>query len=160
MPNGSDLSGLSQYSVWPLVVAAVLVASVLAAAGVIAWSTRKKPLKTVATLPKASAPVIDLAALRQKYLQLIDQLEAAYARREISARSLHQQLSVTLRLFVREATGYKADVMTLADIKRNAKLKRLASPIESYYEPEFAAALSGNVQHALAEGKEMISSWS
>ena len=160
MQNESDLSGLHQYSLWPLAIALLLIVAIVIVFLSILWTTRKKPIKSVATLPKALKQEVDIAALQQKYLQLVDALEGSYLNKEITARVAHQQLSLLLRLFVREVTGYRVDVMTLADIKRNDKLTRLAGPIELYYEPEFAAALMGNVSHAISKGKEMIITWS
>ena len=91
---------------------------------------------------------------------MIEDVENAHNAKEISARTLHQKLSLLVRFFAFEVSGVRAQVLTLQDLKRT-KLTLLAKTIEGYYPPEFEALDSkGSVANALRQAREVVSSWS
>lgn len=126
--------------------------------GFIFWITRHREQRTVLNLQPRVVTQPDVAALKTKYLGFIDQVESKHTARKLSARSVHQKLSLLLRYFVYEANGYAAHVMTLSDLKQS-RYTKIANAIEKFYPPEFTKVEQGNVASALATAREIIQSW-
>lgn len=120
--------------------------------------TRKRTVKTVASL-EAKEPILpDLPALKTKYLTLITEVEQLFAAHTITARVAHQKLSLLLRFFAYEANGTRAHVLTLSDLKQT-RLTTLSEAIELYYPPEFEAVEKGSTAAAVAKAREVVSAW-
>lgn len=159
MQDVPSLSPLLQYGWLPIFLALSGIVLVCIWYGFVFWLTRRKPQKVLATLPPAPQPIIDRVAIKQAYLGRIDEIETAYRTHEMLARTVHQQLSVLLRRFVAEVNHVPAQTMTLADLKKTS-LSTLVPVIESYYQPEFSAALHGSVDTALAAARKVVNEWS
>lgn len=159
MPNSPELTQPMQYGAGWL---SVGIALILLAIGVNAWVfiiTRKRKIRSMATLPALPPAAPPLDALRQKYFSLITEIEMKYHQKEIVARTAYQLLSITLRLFVHEARGIATHKLTLAEIKR-AGLENLGGVIEQYYPPEFSALDPSEVDKAIAVARKMVQEWS
>lgn len=96
--------------------------------------------------------------LKQKYQQLIDEIEQKYTTKELSSRKAHQQLSRALRMFVVEINGHRVDTLTLRDLEKT-RYKTLAAAIKQFYIPEFTAVEQGSVAEAAAIARKMVAAW-
>lgn len=159
MQDVPSLSPLLQYTPLPLFIALGLLVAVGTWYGLVFWLTRRKQQKVLATLPPSAPVAIDTSALKSSYLHLIDVVEEHYRARELKARGVHQELSMLLRRFVSEAGHVPTSTMTLSDLKKT-RFTELATTIESYYKPEFAAVENGTVDNALAAARKVVSEWS
>ncbi len=131
---------------------------ILLAIGIIAtifYVTRKKPIKSLATLKIEQPKVINMNALKQKYLHLIDQAERNYNDRRIKASVAHQHFSLIVRLFYGEALGFHADIMTLRDL-RKSNYKQLIKTIEDLYPNEFDTLEKGSVKNSAIAARKLV----
>lgn len=154
-----SLSPLINYGAFPLVVALFLVVIIGAWYFIVFFTTKKKTPVVLKNTPVTTPPLRSIEALRAEYLQKIESLASSYAARAISARAVHQQLSLLLREFVAKANNVPADTMTLSDLKK-MNLPTLTPVIESFYIPEFSMVESGSVQAAIATAREVVAQWS
>lgn len=159
MSDASEAAPPIAYSPWWMVLGVGLIVLVIAWYGVLWWLTRKKKPRTIHTLAPLPPVVVDLAALKIKYLGLIAEIERQYQAKTISGRDVHQTLSITARLFVFEARGIRAHLLTLTDLRKGDQ-KALISLIEQYYPPEFTRLSQGNPPEAITKAKELVQSWS
>lgn len=143
------------YNVWWTVAGVVLVLSAVAMVVVILFVTRKKSVKSLATLKIRQPKIVDMDALKQKYLRMVDQVEQNYANHMIKASVAHQRLSQIARLFYCEAVGFRADIMTLSDLKQS-KYSALMKNIEKLYPDEFDTLEKGSVKNAADETRRLV----
>lgn len=130
----------------------------LVAGGIIAlafYLTRKKEVRSLGTLKILPPKVVNLNALKRKYVHLIDQSEAMFYRHKIKASTCHQQLSMLVRLYYCETMGFHAEIMTLSDLKKShyTELIRL---IDSYYPDEFDCLERGAVGQAAEKARRLV----
>lgn len=118
------------------------VAALVAALALVLWAYLPRRTPRPVAEEEPAPPVIDVEAIKTKYLALIDQLEARRRDGALSERGLHHELSMTLRRFVNETGGPPATNMTPTDL-RGAGLAQVAGTVEHYWEPQFSA--SGSV---------------
>lgn len=104
-------------------------------------------------------PRIDIRRLQQKYSGLIDEVEAESVAGRLDERAVHSRLSQLLRYFASEASGVEAQVMTLSDLRR-APLPTVTRAVAQYYPPAFQQQYPGDPHAAVAEAREVVSSWS
>ena len=119
------------------------------------YLTRKKPIKTIANLKPAKPVTKDINAIRQKYLQMVDEVEQRFGMRKIRAARAHQELSLVVRLFYAEVCGFHAEMLTLSDLKRSKNVK-LANLIEKYYPDEFSGLDHNSVLQSGRNARELI----
>ncbi len=143
--------------VWLLIGLGLLVLVGIWIAGIF-WLTREKKLKTVSSLQAKPAAQVDMYALRAKYLKLIDDAVLAYNSGTISARILHNQLSLLVRGFVYEACGFPAPRLTLSDLKKSRQ-RELTQLIEQLYPVEFAMITTANAQVATEAARKLVNTW-
>ena len=160
MQDVSELmNGPFYYSFVWLVIGLLFMAGAIAVIVAIFYVTRKKEVKTLANLKAQKPKVIDVDALKQKYLAMIDEVERQFSGHKTKASVAHQQLSLIVRLFYYEALGFHADILTLTDLKKSKHLE-LAQVIEKYYPDEFdgleigAVAQSANIARELVRGRQ------
>lgn len=158
MQGGPELSPIINYGLLPVYLAATVGLLLAAWYGFVFWLTLKKPQKSLATLAAAGAPVIDIAALKNRYLEQIAQVESAYQTRQIKPRMAHQKLSTILRQFAGEAGQSGVQSYTLAELKQT-RFTQLVPAIESYYPPEFAALENGSVERAVTLARKVVAEW-
>jgi len=135
------------------------VAAVVIAVGALGWAflPRRQPTVTPAPLPPPH--VLDLAGVKDKYLTMIDQLDARHADRQLSDRALHHQLSMVLRQFVHEAAGLPATNMTPADLQARG-LPAVAGTVERYWEPQFSPlGTTQSVEPSAERARQVIRRW-
>lgn len=123
------------------------------------------------TRPRKVAPVAlsgdRLAKLKVRYTEQIDQVVARVATGTQDARTGHQQISVLVRHFVKEAGGYPAPTMTLTDLNRSgiAQLRPVAGAVGTLYPGEFGPEDPRpgedvlEVRRSANAAREVISTW-
>ncbi len=148
---------VSYEPIW-LIVGLILLTMLVSWYCFVFFSTRHKKPQSLATLKPQPYTPPDLTALKQKYLQLIKEVETAHQSKEISARLVHQKLSYLLRMFVFETHGHRVDTLTLADLQKT-RYEQLTKAIERYYLPEFTKVQQGDVDSALLLAREVIQQW-
>ncbi len=119
------------------------------------YLTRKKEIKSLASLKPQKPKTIDLDALKAKYLEMIDEIERLFKERKTKASVAHQQLSLVVRLFYYEALGFHADILTLNDLKKS-RHEHLAQVIEEYYPDEFNGLEEGSVAQSAEKARELV----
>lgn len=147
-----------RYGTMWFVVGLGMLCAIIFGIGFILWITRNKKMITVADLSPKELKPQDINQLKKKYLVLLDQIEQGYVQKKYSARSVHQFCSRTLRMFVYEASGFRAQVMTLNDLKLS-RYPDLGKIIAEYYPPEFASAESTSIDDAVSLARKAIESW-
>ena len=156
MQNASnEMYGPFYYSpVW-LLVGLLFLAGAVFIVVMIYYVTRKKEIKTLKNIPLKPPKVVDLNALKAKYLAMIDEVEKNFKARKVKASVAHQQLSLIVRLFYYEALGFHADVLTLSDLKKS-HYTLLADTIEIYYPNEFDIIQRGSVNEAVDLARKLV----
>ena len=153
--NPSLMWGTTQYDfVWSLIGLFILFL-VVAAIVVIFYITRKKPIKTISNLEVSQPTIIDLSSLRQKYLKMISEVMTRYDKGELKSSEAHQKISLIVRRFFAESYGFRADYLTLSDLKKSNK-KALTDAIEKYYPEEFNLLQKGSVMNSAKIASELI----
>ncbi|SEC07045.1 hypothetical protein SAMN04489806_2514 [Paramicrobacterium humi] len=116
------------------------------------WLSGPRRRRTVAP------PVLTTEQVTQRYLGLVDEVEAAYASGDLSAREAHLKLSAILRLCAAERSGVPGSVMTLAELSE-ADVPLPPHTVAHYYPAEFAAGGDGDVETAAALAREAVIPW-
>ena len=122
---------------------------------VVVHATRKKKIKTLQSLSPKPVKKIPIENIKTKYNNLLNQTVADFNSRRIKASEAHQRISLLARLFFCEARGFKADVMTLQDLKKS-RYKALAEMINEYYPNEFDTLERNSVQEAADKAHKLI----
>ena len=94
------------YSFAWLFVGILFLLMAIAVVVLIYYLTRKKEIKTITTLKPQAPKVVDIEALKAKYLAMVDEVEKQFNARKTKASVAHQQLSLIARLFYYEALGF------------------------------------------------------
>lgn len=156
MPDDSGYYGLAQYQPLWLILGLGLLA-LIAAWYVFVWlySRRKHRPKPLPPVPDRGVTVDEL---RSRYLRLIEDVEQAFARNELTRRMAHQRLGILVRAYAWESRGIKAQSMTLRDLE-HAKVKGVADAVELYYPAEFAELEQGDVARSASAARQVVSTW-
>lgn len=113
-------------------------------------------------VPDGAAParsvLTDLPALKAAYLQRIQDVDREAAAGTLDARAAHQQISLLLRGFVRDATGVDATRMTHQDLARHP-LPAAADVIEALYPAEFGPGPPPSVTASAAKASSAVHAW-
>lgn len=131
---------------------------ILFAVGIVAlifFLTRKKQVRSLATLRVEAPKTVNMNELKTKYIGLIDQAERRFNDHQIKASVAHQHFSLIVRLFYSEAIGFHANIMTLDDLKRSRHTK-LIQTIEDLYPDEFDTLEKGSVQKSAEEARKLV----
>ncbi len=159
MQNAEGFYAPEHYGLLWFFVGLALLVAVACWYGFVLWSTRRKPQPNVSKLPAQEPVRPDLATLKAKYLALIAQVEAKVSQQATTTRAAHQELSLLVRYFVYETNGFRAQVLSLSDIK-HTDFTAIANVIERYYPAEFAALEQGDIAAAITTAKELVTAWS
>lgn len=100
----------------------------------------------------------DLPALKAAYLQRIHDVDREVAAGNLAERAAHQEISLLLRGFVRDATGVDATRMTHQDLARHP-LPAAADVIEALYPAEFGPGPLPSVTASAARASEAVRAW-
>jgi hypothetical protein len=157
MQSVKGLNPPLQYSVIWLIIGLVLLLAIISWYGFTFWLTRRRPVKSLATIKQLST-ASDLNQLKANYLQRIEACFQQYQRQEISLRSLHQTLSMLIRLFIYDVRHFPAPRLTLADLKLSA-YPTLTELVAAYYPSEFTATEIGDAQASVNAAKGFIQQW-
>ncbi len=155
MSGDSNYYGQIFYSPIWLIFGLLAIAVAAGIIGIIIFVTRKKEIKTISTLKANEPRIINMNVLRDKYLKMINESENRYKRNQMKASQCHQQISLIVRLFFYEAAGFRADIMTLSDLKKSNQ-KKLAELIESFYPDEFDTLEKGSVADAAERARKIV----
>lgn len=113
--------------------------------------------------PRSARPgrsvLTDLPALKAAYLQRIDDVQREAAAGNLGARAAHQEISLLLRGFVRDATGVDATRMTHQDLARHP-LPAAAGAIQALYPAEFGPGPLPPVASSAAIASAAVRTWS
>lgn len=113
-----------------------------------------------ASCPAPARPALtDLPALKAAYLQRIQDAERDAAACTLDARAAHQQISMLLRGFVRDATGVDATRMTQQDLAQHP-LPAAADAVEALYPAEFGPGPLPSVGASAARASAAVRAWS
>ena len=104
------------------------------------------------------AQLTDLAELKAAYLERIDDVERDAASGKRSIRDSHQEISLLLRKFVRDATGVDAPRMTHADLAKHP-LPAAASAVGQLYPAEFGPEPLPSVAGSAAAARRAVLAW-
>jgi hypothetical protein len=179
IPVDGDFLGPLDYSAWFPWAGLGLLVLVAGWCGYVVLSTRRRPPVPQAVPPDpgpAAGP--DLARLRREYLQRIDAVAGGAAAGTRSGRSAHQELSLLLRSFVRDASGLDATRMTLAELRALGQAPPMQAPpgrttphtttpglpalsraVAALYPAAFGPAAASGVPEAADTAREVIRSW-
>jgi len=154
MPGVSDFFPPTQFSPIWAILGVLLIVAVVAWFAIVPALTRPKP-QPFHLAPAFGPPGVPL---RARYEHLIDGVEVAYLRGELSVRQSHQQLSAIVRGFAHESSGYPASAMTLTEL-RELNLPGLTEAVERFYPAEFGIASAGSVAESAAQARAVVREW-
>ena len=155
MLNSTEMYGPFYYNPIWIVIGVVFLLAAGAVIFMIYYTTRKKEIKSLKNIELKPPKVVDMNALKAKYLSMINEVEQNFRARKIKSSVAHQQLSLIVRLFYYEALGFHADVLTLSDLKKS-NYKTLTQTIEIYYPDEFDAIQRGSVADAAKLARKLV----
>lgn len=147
--------GPLQYSPLWAWAGAALLAFVAAWYATVFAATRRRGTTDAGRVPAA---LTDLDTLKAAYLRRIDDVERSAAAGHLSQRAAHQEISLLLRRFVRDATGVDALRMTREDLVRHP-LPAAAAAIEALYPAEFGLEPLPPVAASAANARNTVRTW-
>ena len=153
MPGGEFFPPVQYQPWWGLLGFLIIVA-------VIGWwvfvflSTRKSRVPQPPAAPRGPG----VETIRKRYLGLIDETRAAYAKGELPDREAYHQLSMLLRSYVEEREGTRTVTMTLKDL-RMTQLTPLSEAVGRLYPGAFSPDSHGTVAQAVDEARGLVTSW-
>lgn len=113
------------------------------------WWTRARPPRTSPAGPQTG------------WVARLDEISAAVARGELTARQGHQEISRTVREFAAERAGVPATTMTLEDF-RDQGPERLAELMALTYPPSFShdeELSTAAFDEAGARARTLVTTW-
>ena len=116
----------------------------------------RRPRETEAC--RRPARLTDLAVLKAAYLQRIRDVERDAAAGIRSTRESHQEISLLLRKFVRDATGVDAPRMTHADLAQHP-LPEAAAAVGELYPAAFGPEPLPSVAGSAAAARRAVQAW-
>lgn len=119
-------------------------------------STRKSRVPQPQGASAPTGPAVE--TIRRRYLGLIDETRAAYAKGDIPDREAFHRLSMLLRSYVEEREGMRTVTMTLKDL-RATRLTPLSDAVARLYPGAFSPEYTGTVAQAVDEARGLVTSW-
>ena len=151
MQVASDLRPMFSYSVWPIIVVIIIIVILII---LLKIKFKKKAKKPPIIIKKENIYVI-----KNKYLELIDNLEDCVNNNLIENRLAYQKLSSLIRNYIFETTGIKVQNYTLKDIE-GINMPVLSELVREYYDPEFAIISKGNILNSIKKTRKVVEKWS
>ena len=157
MPADAFYPPMTYATLW-LVLGLVILAAVVGWGFVVWWQTRPAAHPPP---PPEPPPGWRLGRLKAGYLSRIDDIERHAGALEMSTRRAHQELSVTVRQFVEEASGLRAPTMTLTELGRSGvpSLGPVADAILRLYPVEFGPDGAASVGAAADVARGVVARW-
>lgn len=148
------VGGPMPYSPWWLWLGLLLVAVVIAwYGGVFVWTLPSHRLRTLPVVRTVHARL-----LRRRFAGSVAAVGARYRAGELTAAQAGAQMSRTLRSFLHQATGTRAQYMHVDDIRRS-DLYRAAPLFEAFNDVQFNASSPVAVDELGTATQELIRSW-
>lgn len=157
MLGDADYNPLTQYW-WGWMAIAIGIVVLVVLWYVAVWLLSRKAKETVTVSDEEVAAPPSREELRARYLTLVDDVVASYDDGALSRRAAHGKLGNLVRLYAQEASGVRADVMTLDDLTR-ARLGSIAHAVSVYYPAEFASVETGDVHRSADVARQAVVSW-
>lgn len=134
-----EVLGVTAYSSWWWIIALALFALLVAWFVALPIITKRRAAKLLGySAPTKPLPYGAADPVRTQYQERIALLAQRRADEEISDRTLHLELSETLREYVKIRIGLPADTMTLTDLQAAGATESVISVIERCYHPAFS----------------------
>ena len=148
------VSGPMPYSPWWLWLGVVLLVGVIAwCAGIFVWTLPSHRLRRIPVVRSLHA-----ALLRRRFTRTIRSVDKQYREGELSAAQACAQMSRTMRSFLHQATGTRAQYMHVDDI--TASPLATAAPLFSELnDAQFNTTSRVDVRKVGAAAEEMIRAW-
>lgn len=124
------------------------VVAVLVAVALVAWARR--PLG-----PPRPAETVDGPTVRARYLGQLDDLERRLARHQVDTRTVHHELSRTLRHFAADVGTAGAPAMSAGDLDRAGR-RDVAGAVRRYERPQFAYRADADPQAAIDLARAVV----
>ena len=150
MPGG-EFSPPVQYLPWWGLLGFLILVLVVAWWVFVFWSTRRSrvPAPEVQGAPTGAA----VEVIRRRYLGLIDETRASYAKGELADREAYHQLSMLLRSYVEERERARTVTLTATPYTP------LSEAVARLYPGAFSPQYSGTVSRAIDEARGLVASW-
>lgn len=153
----ADYNPLAQYW-WGWMAIAIGLVVLIVLWYVFVWWISRRAKETVTVPDDDVVPAPSREDLRARYLSLVDDVVRSYDAGGLTRRAAHRKLGTLVRLYAQEASGVRADVMTLDDLTR-ARLGAIAHAVSVYYPAEFASVESGDVHRSADVARRAVVSW-
>ena len=136
-----EILGVTTYGSWWWIIALTLFVLLVAWFVALPFLTKRRARKLSGySAPAKPLPYGAVDPVRTEYQQRIQTLAQRRADEEITDRTLHLELSETLREYVKIRIGLPADTMTLTDLQAAGATDSVISVIERCYHPAFSQA--------------------
>lgn len=152
--DAPDLYGPMAYWPWWVLGAIILATIALLYAGLWIFGRPRGILEPPPPPPKK----VDVRSVKQKYLDLVDEVASEHVEGELDPRELSQRLSLVLRFFAHEASGIEAEVMTLEDM-RHAQVPLVPGAVERYYPSSFMRKAKTDPEEAIEMARRVVATW-
>lgn len=159
MPVSVELQDPYSYSIWPIVIVAIIIVASLVAIVLltILFKIRKGPSKPKAPVTQIFKPKT-LADAQREYLAKIAYVEQQHKEGKMDVRTVHQELSAIVRMFVYDVTGVQAQNFSLNELKAY-NINPISKLIEEFYAPEFAERTDKQTEDSIRDAREVIYKW-
>lgn len=157
LPITVELEDPYSYSRLPIWITIAVIATSIIIVLAIFLIRRLLRHKDTTPKPKVFTPK-PLMTAKTEYLSKVNAIEQNYRTGTMDARTAHQELSATVRMFVYDLTGIEAQNFSLNELK--ARKIRISYLIEEFYAPEFAQRSDKETLESIADARRVISSWS
>lgn len=153
-PEGTIMPAVNYWMIWGFLGGFL----VLAVAAYYLWAyLSTRPRRRLPELAPPS-PLPDLGQVRTRYLGRVDDIERRYQQGALTSRRAHAELSVVVRDYVAEATGVRADKMTLADLRRT-QLYGTTHTVAQFYPIVFGSRDYRGVGQGANAARSVITTW-
>lgn len=152
--DAPDLYGPMAYWPWWVLGALIIAAVFILYAGLWIFGRPRGILEPPPPPPRQ----VDVRSVKQKYLDLVDEVAVEHAKGDLSPRELSQRLSLVLRFFAHEASGIEAEVMTLEDMKV-ARVPLVPGAVERYYPSSFMRQAKDDPAAAIDTARRVVATW-
>ena len=158
MQTSIDLQKLYNYSVWPLLLLLLIFIIMSLFLLFKLLQNNKKVEKKPAVKEIPATNVKNIPAIKNKYINKLNEIESKYKAGKIDLRKAYQQISEDVRFFIFEVTNITTQNFSLSEIKE-ANIPGLYDLIEEYYEPEFSSKSVGDFDDAINKARRIVSEW-
>lgn len=153
-PQGTIMPAVNYWMIWGFVGGFLVLAVIAYYLWAYLSTLPRRRLPQLAT----PSPAPDLGEVRARYLGRVDDVEGRYRAGALSTRRAHAELSVVVRDYVAEATGVRADRMTLSELRRT-QLYGTTHTVEQFYPIVFGSREYRGVAQGANAARSVITTW-